>query len=197
MKKIIPALLVLFHATSLLSQENKEEPPFSHKGFKVALGVIGFENEFDEFGGRMDDGGGGFLSLGWGFSDHVSLWLSGFGGEHPKSPPRVYGAGFGGIELDLQYKFITESPFQPYGKVGIGGYAIGQSGVIYTGGGIAGALGADYFFSPNIGIGLELQFKGIGYSQRTQEINGQDITTEVDPPLEGKSRVILLTVTLQ
>lgn len=192
----ILSLLVLFYSTSLLAQEQKE-PPFSHKGFKVALGLVGFDNEFDTFGGKMEEGGGGYVSLGWGFSDNVSLWIAGFGVEYPKSPARINGAGFGGIEIDLQYKFVTRSPFQPYGKIGVGGYGIGQSGVVYTGGGVAGALGADYFFSPNVGIGIELQFKGIEYSHRTVEINGDDVTTEIDPTLEGKSRGIMFTLTLQ
>ena len=38
------------------------------------------------------------------------------------SPVSDPGVGFGGLDLNLQYKFITASPLQPYGKVGAGDF---------------------------------------------------------------------------
>ena len=56
---------------------------------------------------------------------------------------------------------MTESKnFQPYGKLGIGAYFIGQDGIIFSGGELALGLGADDIFSPHAGVGVEIQFKG-------------------------------------
>ena len=45
----------------VFAQMQKPASRFSHKGFKVSGGLGGFENDFDEFGGKLDSGGAGFL----------------------------------------------------------------------------------------------------------------------------------------
>ncbi len=60
MRHLIIFGLILFISASLFAQEQKPESRFSHKGFKVSGGLGGFENDFDEFGGKLDSGGAGF-----------------------------------------------------------------------------------------------------------------------------------------
>jgi len=197
MRHLIIFGLILFISASLFAQEQKPESRFSHKGFKVSGGLGGFENDFDEFGGKLDSGGAGFLSLGWGMSNHFTLWLAGLGADHFSPTLNRNKGGFVAFEISGQYKFMTESNFQPYGKLGIGAYFIGQDGIIFSGGGVSLGLGADYFFSPHVGVGLEVQFKGQGYSRRSVKVDGKDIVTDVDPKLDGKSSGVFLTLTLQ
>ena len=47
----ILGVFVLLCSTSVHGQE-QSGTPFSHKGFKATLGLLGFENDFDTFGGR-------------------------------------------------------------------------------------------------------------------------------------------------
>lgn len=53
-------------------------------------------------------------------------------------------------------------------------------------------LGADYFFSPHIGVGLEVQFKGQEYSRRSVKVDGKDVVTDVDPKLDGQIQRLFL-----
>ena len=92
---------------------------------------------------------------------------------------------------------MTDSNFQPYAKLGVGAYFIGQDGIIFSGGGLSLGLGADYFFSPHIGVGIEVQFKGQEYSRRSVKVDGKDVVTDLDPKLDGKSSAAFLTLTLQ
>ncbi len=189
-------LAMVINFASLFAHEKKPASRFSHKGLKGAISFGSFENEF---GAKYKDGEAGALSLGYGFDDNFTLWLSGFGVEHPQNTVNLSKTEFAGLEVNLQYKFISQSRLQPYGKIGVGYYGIGVHGtnVVYMGTGFALAGGADFFLTKHFGVGIELLFKNIDYSKESRKINGKDVVSDINPKLDGKSAGLMLTITLQ
>ena len=190
-------------AVSLLSlpvwaQEENPKPAsrYSHTGLKAAVAFGGFQNDFSR---ELTDGEAGALSLGYGFSDKVSLWLTALGVEHPENAVNRSVTDFGGLELNFQYKFLPNSPLQPYGKLGAGLYATGEKGSnrVLQGGGLALALGIDWFFSRHVGVGLEAQFKSIQFNKERVTQNGQDVISDLNPKVDGESAGLMLTLTIQ
>ncbi len=178
------------------AQEKSPASRFSHKGFKAALSSVSFEM-IDERG--LNEGEGGALSLGYGFTDRFSMWLTLLGSEHTS----VNGGGllteFGGIELNLQQKFEIESRLQPYGKVGFGVYALQKqnSDVAMIGAGLSVALGVDYLFSKHFGVGAEFMFKKLDYYSEIQETEQGDLFTNLNPVMNGDTVGFMLTLTIQ
>jgi len=191
-------LLLVVGYVELWAQEQPQQPQpsrFSHKGIKGAIGFGSLENEFE---GNFPDGGAGMLSLGYGFDDHFTLWGTLVGAGHP-SNARHEKAGFAGLELNLQYRFLPQSPVQPFGKVGVGIYGFEEDGTntTFAGSGFALGLGADWFFSRHFGIGAELMFKELDYSKMVQRLAGRDVTTDLNPKLDGDATAFMITLTIQ
>ena len=198
MKRQLLQGIILISALMLYGQSlsAKSKPRFSHKGIKAALG---FGNVDMPSSTTSGDGGAGMLSLGYGFSERSTLWLSLIGTDtDSRSATRIV-TEFGGIELAYQYKFRPESKLQPYGKIGIGGYALQENGMdpTFWGGGFNFAIGADYFFSRHFGIGAELNFKDIEYFSQSRTVNGNEIVSDLRPHLNRDSRAFLITLTIQ
>lgn len=174
-----------------------QTPPsrFSHKGIKGAIGVGAFENYF---GKKFDDGGAGLLSLGYGFDDHFTLWLTALGAEHPRTETHEK-SNFGGLELNLQYRFLPQSRIQPFGKVGVGVYGFEKDGsnTTFTGSGFALGLGVDWFFSRHFGLGAEVMFKELDYSKMTERVGGREITTDLKPQRDGDVVGVIISLTIQ
>lgn len=190
---IILILALMLYGQSLSAQS---KPRFSHKGIKAALG---FGNIDMPSSTNSGDGGAGMLSLGYGFSDRSTLWLSLIGTDNDSRSATRIVTEFGGVELAYQYKFRPESKLQPYGKIGIGGYALQENGMdpTFLGGGFNFAIGADYFFSRHFGIGAELNFKDIEYFSESRTVNGNEIVSDLRPHLNRDSRAFLITLTIQ
>jgi len=190
---IILISAVMLYGHSLFAQPKTR---FSHKGIKVALGAGNFDMPSST---TPEEHEAGMLSLGYGFSDRSTLWLSLIGtGDESRSASQME-TEFGGIELAYQYKFRPESSFQPYGKIGLGAYALQENGIDPTliGGGFNFAFGADYFFSRHFGIGAEFNFKDIEYSIESRTVNGDEIVSDLRPHLNRDSRAFLITLTIQ
>ncbi len=190
---LISALMLYSHSLSAQSK-----PRFSHKGIKAALG---FGNVNMPSSANSGDDGAGMLSLGYGFSERSTLWLSliGTGDNESRSATRML-TEFGGIELAFQYKFRPASSFQPYGKIGIGAYALQENGTdpTFFGGGFNFAIGADYFFSRHFGIGAEFNFKDIEYTKQSRkDSDGAERLSDLRPHLNRDSRAFLITLTIQ
>ncbi len=196
MKCSVILSLVLLANSSLFAQLENRQSRFSHKGIKAALGFGNFDTPSSANSG---DDGAGMLSLGYGFSDRSTLWLTLIGTDNEaKSATRIV-TEFGGIELAYQYKFMPESSFQPYGKIGLGAYALQENGTdpTFFGVGFNFAFGADYFFSRHFGIGAEFNFKDIEYSKQSRTVNGDEIVSDLRPHLNRDSRAFLITLTIQ
>lgn len=195
-RHLLILILMLMLSTSVFPQEEDPSSRFSHRGVKAALGLGGFENKF---GQTFEEGEGGSLNLGYGIDDHFSLWIGVMAAEHPAQHDRDNVTNFAGGEVHLQYKFITDSRWQPYGKVGVGIYGIEEkhSALTFVGTGFAAALGLDYFFSRHLGIGAELQFKELDYSRRIENTPEGELETELRPQRDGKTTGFLITLTIQ
>lgn len=200
MNQIFRKLLVLgcvltLSVGSSLAQE-QESPRFSHKGVKVALGLGGFNNDF---GRELRDGEAASLSLGYGFNDRFTLWLTGVGVEHPQNTVNRSVTDFGGLELNLQYKFMPKNRLQPYAKIGVGVYATGEknSSLIVQGAGFNLGAGLDFFFSKHFGIGAEVMFKQIEFDKQRVVVSGRDVVTDLPRKIDGESAGFMVTLTIQ
>jgi len=179
----------------------QETSRFSHTGFKAALASGSFEVTKER---NLDEGDGGALSLGYGFTERFTLWLTLTGSEHMMvGGDDVRSAAtmseFGGMELNLQHKFETENRLQPYGKVGFGVYGLHRDGSNKTliGAGINLGIGVDYFFSRHFGVGAELLWKKLDYlRERTATASG-DLIADLNPDLNGDMVGLMLTFTVQ
>jgi len=198
MKRQLLQGIILISALMLYGQSlsAQSKPRFSHKGIKAALG---FGNVNMPSSANSGDDGAGMLSLGYGFSDRSTLWLSLIGTDNEARSATQIMTKFGGVELAYQYKFRPESKLQPYGKIGIGGYALQENGTDPTliGGGFNFAFGADYFFSRHFGIGAEFNFKDIEYSIESRTVNGEEIVSDLRQHLNRDARAFLITLTIQ
>ncbi len=198
MKRQLLSKIILISALMLYSHSLFAQPKhrFSHTGVKAALG---FGNIDMPSSANSGDDGAGMLSLGYGFSDRSTLWLSLIGTDNESRSATQMMTEFGGVELAYQYKFRPESKLQPYGKIGIGGYALQENGMdpTFLGGGFNFAIGADYFFSRHFGIGAELNFKDIEYFSESRTVNGNEIVSDLRPHLNRDSRAFLITLTIQ
>ena len=189
-------LAVSVLSLSVYPQEKSPASRFSHKGLKAAIGSASFEMIAER---GLNEGEGGALSLGYGFSERFSMWLILLGSEHIPVNGGELITKFGGIEVNLQQKFEIESRLQPYGKVGFGVYALHEqnSDVALIGAGLNVALGVDYLFSKHFGVGAEFMFKKLDYYSKRQETEQGEFFTDLDPDLNGDAVGFMLTLMIQ
>lgn len=178
------------------SQEIDPAARFSHRGLKFNLGSGGFEMTPER---QLNDGEGGMLSLGYGFANRFTLWLTLVGSEHLTNSLDSRITNFGGVEINLQHKLNPHSRWQPYGKVGAGLYGLEEehSNISLIGGGINLALGLDFFFAKHFGVGAELMLKKLDYFSERQKTNAGDVITDIHPDLNGDTVGFMLTFTIQ
>jgi len=194
-------LLSLFYSATSFAQPGKAQDDhndlrFSPRGLKASLSSlsVGMTDERN-----VDDGEGAALSLGYGFTDRFTLWLTLLGSEHNSKATGASQMYFGGLELSVQHKFQTDTRWQPYGRIGGGVYSLRNKGtdVELIGAGLTIGLGVDFFFSKHVGVGAELSFKKLDYfEERTPEAGG-DFLKELNPDLNGDAGAFMLTLTLQ
>ncbi len=191
----ISMAMFIGNVNPILAQE-KKKTRFSHQGIKIALGSGSFDVTSER---NLEEGEGGFLSLGYGFSERFSLWLTLTGAEHKQLEPSDLTMAFGGVELNVQHRFETRSRLQPYGKVGVGVYALGEDGadVNLIGAGINLALGMDFFFAKHFGVGAEVMYKKLDYFKQSTTTPEGDLITDVRPQLNGDTVGVMLTFTIQ
>ncbi|MFQ5706332.1 MAG: outer membrane beta-barrel protein [bacterium] len=197
--------LGLFAVSTGLAQTEKPASRFSPKGIKVAVGAGSLQPNSDQ---ALNEGDAGFLSLGYGFTDHISLWLAVVGADHTLKNAATgqqdkasdeSTSSFAGIELNLQHKFATRSRFQPYGKIGVGFYGLEDklSDETLLGAGLNLGLGLDFFFAKHFGVGAEFTFKKLNYSHKSMKVAGGDLVSELDRKLDGDTSGFMITLTIQ
>lgn len=195
-KILAQTLLLMFVFTNVTqAQEEKVSPRFSNKGLKFSIGSTNQEMISER---HLDKGEGGSISLGYGFSDNFSMWLSAIGSEHLIEDSEVI-TEFGGLELNLQHKFNPDEAWQPYTKLGVGVYELHEKGsdVSLIGAGIAVGLGFDYFFSRHFGIGAEISLKKLDYiSRKVETVDGEHIT-DIRPHLNGDTSTFMIHLVIQ
>ena len=192
---ILVFVLMVMIQNIVIAQDSNNRPGFSNKGIKAALGS-GSTDVISERG--LEAGAGGALSLGYGFTDNFSLWLSLVGSKHKQTGSDV-NLEFGGMEINLQQKFNAHSAWQPYSKVGFGLYGLEEknSDNSLIGAGINLGLGIDYFFSKHIGVGAEFTYKKLDYFAQSRKTEEGDLITDIYPNLNGDTTGFMLTLTVQ
>ena len=198
LKRVMNLTLVLFMTSvvTAYSQEADSAARFSHRGIKFSLASGNLEMTTER---QLRDGEGGMLSLGYGFTDRFTLWLTLVGSEHEPNSLSSGLTDFGGVEVNLQQKFNPNSRWQPYGKVGAGLYGLGEenSHVTLIGGGINLAIGLDFFFAKHFGVGAELMVKKLDYFSEHVETDAGEVITDIYPDLNGDTAGFMLTFTIQ
>ena len=197
MKVVLNGVLGVFILSfSVYAQEKSPASRFSHKGLKAAISSASFEMIAER---GLNEGEGGALSLGYGFTNRFSMWLTLLGSEHIPVNGGEWMTEFGGIELNLQQKFEIESRLQPYGKVGFGVYTLQEhnSDIAMIGAGLNVALGVDYLFSKHFGIGAEVMFKKLDYYSEWRETEQGEFFTDLNPDLNGDAVGFMLSLMIQ
>jgi len=186
-------LLVLVILTTTGAGQETQIPYTSKRGFKAALS-LGGANPTGQ--GGLNAGGGGMLSVGYGFNESFSAWFTGmFAGLSADENDLTQ--AFVGLELSLKYSPWTYYRLQPYGRVGVGGYAIGEEDTdnAIAGTGFFLGIGSDYSINRHFGIGFEVQFKNITY--REQRFGGDGDFVDLDKNIDGDMLAYMLTFTIQ
>jgi hypothetical protein len=179
----------------VLGQET-EPSRFSHKGIKAMIGTGSFQVTSER---NLEEGEGGCVGLGYGFTDRSTFWLTLTGAQHPQTDSTARNVDFGGLELNIQHRFETRSRLQSYGKVGLGVYGLGEkdADVSLIGAGINLGLGLDFFFARHFGVGLEVTYKKLDYFKQSTKTPAGDLVSDIRPQLNGDTVGLLLTFTIQ
>ncbi len=194
---LLISVVLLNLAADVRAQDKKAVPEFSARGLKVSIATAAFDmiSERD-----LEEGEGGLVSLGYGMSDKSSIWLA-IGGTEHRSGNEDAGTAtqFGLVELQLEHKFSAAERFQPYGKVGLGVYSLepGDSRDGLLGLGMSIGVGVDYFWSKHFGIGAEVTVKKLDYIKRSQDVQGGELVTDLQPNLNGDTAGFLLRLVIQ
>jgi len=177
-------LLGCCSAKHVLAQE-KPEPQNSNIGLNLNLGLGSqdFTTAQD-----LEAGGSAALSLGYGVSQRVTLWLGAQGGTFQNEKIATQQSDWLGVELDAQYKLQPGKRLRPYGKVGLGTFFLVQdeNSMVLNGGGVTWALGAEYRLVRFLSVGAELYWKDFDYTRRSlHEEEFQDLPAAVQGNTHG------------
>lgn len=164
---------------------SQSEPvAFSHRGLKGSLGLGNYDHTKAT---GLEKHGAQALAIGYGFKQHTTLWLSLSGGRHPEVNMPELKADFFVVELQFDYKFITDKRIQPFGKAGIGAAGLVEQDRVpehlLAGIALTFSFGADYFFSSHIGVGAEFRFLDIEYVREEFTVDGQTTGRDLNPGL--------------
>ncbi len=167
----------------------------SNIGLKLNLG-LGSQDVPSSL--NLENGGAVSLSLGYGVSQRVTLWLGMNGGTHNHKDDRTVESKIVGVELGVQYKLRPHQKFRPYGKLNLGTYFLGTAdgkGTVLNGGGVAWALGAEYRLARFFSIGAEFFWKDFDYTKQGTDGADGDFT-DLPDPITGNTRGIMINFTL-
>lgn len=190
------AVLALAAAPGASVAQDEEARPRSHtRGLLLNLHVSAASLSTD---GGSDSGGGGGVTIGYGVSRKVLLYLQ-FDGAAVDIRERGfegrYGLGHG--DLGIRYSFANESkPFIPYLTVAFTGLfagadirtsAFGSTDVSLRGGGLKLGGGFGYYFVPQLALDANLTFTLGQFSDLTIE----NVTIDFDNTKANTTRLEL------
>lgn len=167
----------------------------SNIGLKLNLG-LGSQDVAQER--NLEKGDAASLSLGYGVSQRITLWLGADASKHKNELNSNVESDFVGLELGMQYKFRPHEKFRPYGKFGLGAYFLGLddgSSVMLSGGGVNWALGAEYRLTSFFSVGAEVFWKDFDYTQQRVGDKKNDFT-DLPNPITGNTKGIMINLTL-
>jgi hypothetical protein len=101
-----------------------------------------------------------------------------------------------GIELGVQYKLRPHQKLRPYGKFGIGAFALGTEATdtVLSGGGVAWGLGAEYRLARFLSLGAEFFWKDFDYTQG--RIGKDNDFKKLENPVLGNTKGFVLNFTI-
>lgn len=167
----------------------------SNIGLKLNLGLGSQDVAKDR---NLEKGEAASLSLGYGVSQHITLWLGADVSKHQQKLDPTRENDLVGIQLGMQYKFRPYEKFRPYGKLGLGTNFLGTEdglGTVLNGGGVNWALGAEYRLARFLSVGAEVFWKDFDYTKQRIGDDKNDFT-DLPDPLTGNTKGIMINFTL-
>jgi len=167
----------------------------SNIGLKLSLGFGSQDIAKDR---NLEKGEAASLSLGYGVSQRITLWLGADVSQHQQELDPNRKNDLVGLQLGMQYKFRPHEKFRPYGKIGLGTNFLGTEdglGTVLNGGGVNWALGAEYRLVRFLSVGAEVFWKDFDYTQQRIGDEKNDFT-DLPEPLTGNTRGIMINFTL-
>jgi len=176
-----------------LAMPAKADDKNSNVGLKLNLGLGSKDVPAEQ---KLERGEAASLSLGYGVSQHVTLWLGAEVSGHKHEMIDSLENSIVGVELGVQYKFRPHQKFRPYGKLGFGTYFLGAEGVnALNGGGVNWAVGAEYRLWRFLSVGAELFWKDYDYTQQAVDNELKDFKN-LEEPIPGNTRGLMINFTL-
>lgn len=167
----------------------------SNIGLKLSLG-LGSQNVAKDR--NLEKGGAASLSLGYGVSQRVTLWLGADVSKHEQKLNPDRENDLVGINLGMQYKFRPHEKFRPYGKLALGTNFLGTEdglSTVLNGGGVNWALGAEYRLARFLSVGAEVFWKDFDYTKQRIGDDKNDFT-DLPDPLTGNTKGVMINFTL-
>lgn len=176
------------------SAQESAEKKISNIGLKLNLGLGAQDFTAAQ---DLEQGNAASLSLGYGVSQRVSLWVGFSGSSHDRETDQELESRLGSLELSVQYKLQPGKKLQPYGKLGLGGFILEteKTQTTLTGGGVTWAVGAEYRLVRFLTVGAEFFWKDFDYD--LQRVGDSGEFYELARPVQGNSRGFMLNFTLQ
>ncbi len=172
----------------------QDEKKISNIGLKLSLGLGSQDFTAAQ---DLERGEAASLSLGYGVSQRVSLWLGASASTHERETEQELESSLASLELGVQYKLRPGQKLQPYGKLGLGGFFLNteKTQTTLSGGGVSWGVGAEYRLVRFLSVGAEFFWKDFDYSHQRVGDNGE--FNELARELQGNSRGFMLHLTLQ
>jgi len=198
MKSKMIFLVVALCATGLRTAiavpgKDSSEYKYSNIGLKLTLGLGTRDVPSSQ---DLERGDAASLSLGYGVSQRVTLWLGMNTSKHVHELDPERESDIVGIELGAQYKLRPNQRLRPYGTFGIGTVFLGSEGKkVLNGGGVMWALGVEYYLLRFLSVGAEFFWKDMEYTKQGE--NGVDGDfTKLDRPINADTRGFMINFTL-
>lgn len=176
------------------SAQDSAEQKISNIGLKLNLGLGSQDFTAAQ---DLEQGNAASLSLGYGVSQRVSLWLGFSGSSHDRETDQELESRLASLELGVQYKLRPGKKLQPYGKLGLAGFFLEteKTQTTLAGGGVTWGVGAEYRLVRFLSVGAEFFWKDFDYDHQRVGDNGEFY--ELARPVQGNSRGFMLHFTLQ
>ncbi|MGH7598487.1 MAG: outer membrane beta-barrel protein [bacterium] len=143
---------------------------------------------------NLEKGDWAALSLGYGVSQRVTIWLGAEASKHTHELDPKVESDFVGIALGVQYKLRPHQKLRPYGKFGLGTFFLGSQGTVLNGGGVTWGLGAEYRLARFLSVGAEFFWKDFDYTKR--QIGKDNDFEDIESPILGNTRGFMLNFTI-
>jgi len=190
---LVALTAVLMLATQPATADEKAESRNSNIGLKFNLG---FGSQDVARSQELEQGDAVSVSLGYGVSQSVSLWLGVDFSSHVHERNEKLESDLVGVEARVQYKLRPHKEFRPYAVIGVGTYFLGTkaTGSLFNGNGVNWAVGAEYRLVRFLTVGLEFFWKDFDYTKWRPGEDGDFV--DLQEPIQGNTRGFMINLTL-